>query len=128
MTSLALVEVASVFKACSKCHRLLPVTCFYVNKGRAYGRHSHCKECSHARMTNSHQQTRRSAYLARAKVNNAIASGRLARKSCEVCGEVKAQAHHDDYTKPLDVRWLCVTHHNEWHKNNTPIYPLEQAA
>lgn len=39
----------------------------------------------------------------------------LVRKPCEVCGE-KAEAHHDDYAKPLDVRWLCFKHHREWHK------------
>lgn len=56
-------------------------------------------------------------------VNNAVRDGRLARKPCEVCGRDKAQAHHDDYSKPLDVRWLCTTHHAEWHKHNTPKCP-----
>ena len=60
---------------------------------------------------------------------NAIRDGRLARQPCEVCGAAKAQAHHDDYGKPLDVRWLCTTHHAEWHKHNTPKVPdQEQAA
>lgn len=27
-------------------------------------------------------------------------------------------AHHDDYSKPFNVRWLCPQHHREWHKNN----------
>lgn len=59
----------------------------------------------------------------------AILYGQLTPKPCEVCGETgvmsdgrnKVQAHHDDYNKPLDVRWLCQVHHHEWHKNNKPI-------
>ena len=48
---------------------------------------------------------------------------------CEVCGATKAQAHHCNYSKPLDVRWLCPKHHAEWHKHNTPLCPdQEQAA
>lgn len=50
---------------------------------------------------------------ARTAVSNAIRDGRLIRQPCEVCGSVKAQAHHDDYTKPLDVRWLCFKDHRE---------------
>jgi hypothetical protein len=56
-------------------------------------------------------------------VGNAIRAGKLTRQSCEVCGGQSAQAHHDDYSKPLDVRWLCTTHHAEWHKHNTPLCP-----
>ncbi len=49
------------------------------------------------------------------KVGGAIRSGRLIKQPCEVCGETKVEAHHDDYSKPLDVRWLCTTHHAERH-------------
>jgi hypothetical protein len=54
-------------------------------------------------------------YAANNAVNNAIRDGRLERKSCEVCG-AKAQAHHDDYSKPLDVKWLCQRHHRDRHR------------
>ncbi len=47
-------------------------------------------------------------------VQKAVADGALARQLCEVCGN-HAEAHHDDYDKPLDVRWLCTRHHNAWH-------------
>jgi len=31
------------------------------------------------------------------------------------CGRGKAEMHHDDYAKPLDIRWLCFVHHREFH-------------
>ena len=34
---------------------------------------------------------------------------------CEICGKEKTHAHHDDYDKPLNVRWLCAEHHRQWH-------------
>ncbi len=49
-------------------------------------------------------------------VGNAIRDGKLIRKPCEVCDAVKTVAHHDDYDRPLDVRWLCERHHKEWHR------------
>jgi hypothetical protein len=52
---------------------------------------------------------------ARTAVMTAIRNGSLIRQPCEVCGEPKAQAHHEDYSKPLEVRWLCFRHHREAH-------------
>ena len=47
-----------------------------------------------------------------------IADGTLIRLPCEVCGTNKdVQAHHDDYSQPLDIRWLCRKHHREHHDN-----------
>ena len=45
----------------------------------------------------------------------AIARGYLVRKPCEVCGTLDVHAHHDDYAKPLTVRWLCPMHHRRHH-------------
>jgi len=52
---------------------------------------------------------------ARSELNHYLRDKHIERKPCEVCGE-KAEAHHDDYNKPLEVRWLCRKHHREWHK------------
>lgn len=49
---------------------------------------------------------------------NAIRDGIIRKQSCEVCGKINAQAHHDDYSHPLIVRWLCSEHHKEWHRIN----------
>lgn len=50
------------------------------------------------------------------KARRAVQKGDIAKKSCEVCGAVKVQGHHDDYSKPLEVRWLCQKHHKELHR------------
>lgn len=51
---------------------------------------------------------------ARNAVACALRDGRLVRKPCEVCGRV-AEAHHEDYLRPLDVKWLCKRHHRAVH-------------
>jgi ribosomal protein S27AE len=54
---------------------------------------------------------------ARKILNNAVARGKMRRQPCEKCGADTVEAHHDDYSKPLDVRWLCKQHHVAAHKN-----------
>jgi hypothetical protein len=64
-----------------------------------------------------YQQNRRTnnpgKYKARTAVGNALRDGRLKVKPCEVCGNEATQAHHDDYRRPLAVRWFCFKHHRE---------------
>ena len=45
----------------------------------------------------------------------AVNSGKLTRLPCVKCGTEPAQGHHKDYSKPLDVIWLCRKHHEEEH-------------
>jgi hypothetical protein len=54
-------------------------------------------------------------FAARRKAGRAIRSGALIKQPCEVCANPKSEAHHDDYSKPLEVRWLCKAHHSEHH-------------
>ncbi len=53
--------------------------------------------------------------LAYAKVREAIRIGKLIRMSCEVCGISKTHAHHSDYSKPMEINWLCNEHHRILH-------------
>ena len=70
-------------------------------------------------------------HAARQAVLVALRSGRLKRQPCKRCGHAPAQAHHPDYSKPLDVVWLCPDHHREADKeqrNNTRPEPVREAA
>lgn len=55
---------------------------------------------------------------ARDMVKVKIRQGIIVPQPCEKCGG-KGQSHHDDYSKPLEIRWLCTKHHGEQHR----IYP-----
>jgi len=51
-------------------------------------------------------------------VGNALFSGEIEKPPyCELCGafDVKIHAHHEDYSKPLDVLWLCHDCHMGLH-------------
>lgn len=54
-------------------------------------------------------------HQARLAVRRAVEAGTLVKNPCQVCGAAKVQGHHSDYTKPLDVMWLCQTHHRQLH-------------
>lgn len=46
---------------------------------------------------------------------NAVKRGEIKRQPCFVCGKLKTQGHHPDYSSPLDVVWLCTSHHVQLH-------------
>lgn len=57
---------------------------------------------------------RRAAHIT---AGNAIRDGRLIPQPCERCGEKNhTHAHHEDYSKPLDVMWLCRPCHGKRHR------------
>jgi hypothetical protein len=62
----------------------------------------------------------------------AIKSGKLTRLPCEACGEIKAEAHHEDYSKPFDVKWLCrkchATAHHKAHCANGHPFTQENSS
>lgn len=64
-------------------------------------------------------------HYAKGAISQALRKGTITSQRCAVCGGDTAEAHHDDYSKPLDVIWLCKTHHGERHrvKNRTGEWP-----
>lgn len=77
------------------------------NKGQSY------------EITKAYRKNNPNKYRAHRKIAYAIKIGDLVRMPCETCGATEnIHGHHDDYSRPLNVRWLCSKHHNEWHKEN----------
>lgn len=132
-------------KKCFKCGKNKPLKEFYKHKQMADGHLNKCKTCTRGdtqknRKNNieyyrkydrrrGNRQTREymanyrrkypNKYRAHNMVNNAIRDDKLFKEPCEICGETEGvHAHHDDYAKPLNVRWLCPVHHKEWHDKN----------
>ena len=67
-----------------------------------------------------YQRNRRRTHRGKNRARHAIAigikNGKIIRQPCEVCGDIKSQAHHTDYRKYYDVKWLCFKHHREAHR------------
>src|SRR3990167_1396712 len=62
------------------------------------------------------RQENPTAYKAQTAVGNAIRDGKLKREPCALCGTTThVHAHHKDYNKPLDVKWLCAKCHHRLH-------------
>lgn len=87
----------------------------YMKEYRAEHRKEHAISSAEQRMKHKDE------YAARRMLNHAIRDGKVQRQACEECGAEVAEAHHDDYNRPLEVRWLCKACHVKWHMNNKPI-------
>lgn len=50
------------------------------------------------------------ARWAQSALRSALKRGVIFRCPCETCGADEVDGHHDDYAKPMQVRWLCRKH------------------
>lgn len=125
---------------CGRCQRTMPVDRFWRDRDKRSGYKSHCKECcdavrdpvkhaqKQARYAQRHPDRiakravikRRQTpekHQARTAVSRAIGAGILIRPdACERChSAVTVEAHHEDYTRVLDVVWLCQRCHLNIH-------------
>jgi hypothetical protein len=73
--------------------------------------HPDQRKASSARFKKSHPQRNR----AHSMLSWAVKNGKIQKQPCRDCGAVTVDGHHDDYSKPLDVIWLCKLHHQALH-------------
>jgi formylmethanofuran dehydrogenase subunit E len=134
-------DIPMITKTCNWCGAEKPLTDFYKSKGRMC-KICYCAterqrrrdnpavreyDRQRAKLPHRKENTRRvgkafrannpEKYVAQNAVNNAIRDRRLSRGThCQQCGsEQWLHAHHDDYSKPLEVRWLCAMCHHRHH-------------
>lgn len=73
------------------------------------------------------RRTNPKKYAAHLAVQRALSQGKLKKRPCEVCGKLRVDAHHDDYDRPLSVRWLCRSHHNLLHSVGEDMFAAQPA-
>lgn len=79
----------------------------------AYSKRNSANRAEKTSSWRANHPEKRSAHQA---VQTAIRNGSLVKQPCAVCGsDERIHGHHDDYTKPLEVVWLCHKHHMERH-------------
>jgi hypothetical protein len=61
----------------------------------------------------------------RLKTNTLIRQGKLSRKPCVVCHSRHVIPHHEDYSNPSYVIWLCEEHHVAYHNGEIALFKGE---
>ncbi len=132
-------------KICFKCGEKKPLSDFYKHPRMPDGHVNKCKTCNKKDNSKNYRENidyykqydqdrnslrtkeltvyQRSTreqnpekYKARTALNNAVRDGKIKKKPCNKCGsEERIQGHHEDYSKPLEVIWLCFKCHRKDH-------------
>lgn len=118
-------------KRCWMCKRNLPVGEFNYSRSNYDGLASYCRECGkeykqqnyeqhfgeYYERARQHRREKPEMYRAYSIVEEAIKHGELIRPDvCSKCGKNDdIVAHHDDYDRPMDVVWLCLSCDRQLH-------------
>lgn len=95
---------------CSKCH----VTVIQVT-GR-YCRPCHAEYARTWRKSHPMNPEQRRKDNCRSYANTYLRRGKIKREPCARCGDLFAEMHHADYSKPLEIEWLCRPCHLAHHR------------
>lgn len=129
-------------KVCIGCQERLPIESFY--KSTRGNRQSRCKPCFNKKTSYYNRSYKPDPVKVSAKgslfrsenkdktkahrlVVKALREGNLTRpETCESCGKHgRIQGHHADYSKPLEVDWLCSSCHTLEHIRLKIITPID---
>jgi hypothetical protein len=129
--------LAMHYKKCFKCLIEKPIIEFYKHSKMADGHLNKCKNCTREDAARTlainkkntewvekekervrikqREKAKSEKVLIYQQVKRALTSGVIKKSPCEICGEKRTQGHHEDYSKPLKLNWLCIRHHNDRH-------------
>ena len=124
-------------KKCKYCNKIMPLSKFAISSVKGYGYYyaGVCKKCKSTYDAKSHKERRKNnpikarerdkffhlknriKRLIYPKVSYAIKEGKLIKpKLCSICKQNKVRyGHHPDYSKPLEVIWVCGSCHKQLH-------------
>jgi hypothetical protein len=71
---------------------------------------------SHIKANKKWRELNAEKYAAHIILNNRLRDGHLKKRNCKLCNAENSQAHHHDYSKPLEVEWYCPKCHEFKHK------------
>ncbi len=114
-------------KACLKCSQSKPLSRYNIDPHDPDKHRGVCKKCQNAQRRTPERRVKRAIAQrrrrqgpqgkARMALSSAIYRGKILRPDqcdrCENSGFV--EGHHNDYTKPLDVEWICNPCHRQEH-------------
>jgi len=100
-------------KECSKCTSAL--------EEHRFGKYRYCLKCHAQQMRECRPRHKSLSIEQRAKANARsyanvyLKRGKIKKGKCCVCNSKDSQMHHEDYTKPTDILWLCRGCHLQRH-------------
>jgi len=138
----------SLTRVCTKCNEEKSLKTAFWKRKNGSRFYTHCKMCKRIASREgdkAYQKRKRAAdpkkkiketreyerkhpeiLSAYRKVNAAIFSGKLKKQPCVKCGIEPAHAHHEDYSKPLEVIWLCPSDHKKRHLGQITLREIKK--
>jgi len=121
-------------RKCSQCGAVYPIEDYHKNSCGKDGRTGACKFCLNAkrRGTDTRRRTgrKKSGYTVKDKINRqvsrAVQCGDIEKPStCLLClrSDCRIVGHHEDYSLPMAVVWLCDSCHRNVHAGNISLLP-----